>query len=87
MAAIQHSIGMLAASVIPIVILLLGVSHVVDDEIAIWAALIVDTVLLGVLGWFAVARWSPHFWVRITSALITAAFGGIIALLKALVHH
>ena len=85
-AAVRHSIGMLAASVIPIVILLLGVSHILDDEVAIWAALTVDTVLLGVLGWFSIARWSSSFWVRILSALITAAFGGVIALLKALVH-
>jgi hypothetical protein len=86
-AAAWRSLGMLVASVIPIVILLLGVSHVIDDDTAIWTALIVDTVMLGILGWAAIARWSTRFWVRLASALITAAFGGVLALLKAFVHH
>jgi hypothetical protein len=86
-AAAWRSLGMLVASVVPIVILLLGVSHVIDDDTAIWTALIVDTVLLGILGWAAIARWSTRFWVRLGSALITAAFGGVLALLKAFVHH
>ncbi|MFT3799551.1 hypothetical protein [Microbacterium sp.] len=86
-AAIRHSQGMLLASVIPLVVLLLGVSHLIDDDVAIWAALLVDTLLLGVLGWLAVAHWTSKFWVRLTSALTTAAFGAIIVLLKALIHH
>jgi hypothetical protein len=86
-AAVWRSLGMLVASVIPIVILLLGVSHLIDDDTAIWTALIVDTVLLGILGWAAIARWSTRFWVRLGSALVTAAFGGVLALLKAFVHH
>ncbi|NNC11632.1 hypothetical protein HII28_07050 [Planctomonas sp. JC2975] len=86
-AAAAGTVGMLVASVIPLVILLLGVSHFIDDDTAIWTAVIVDTVLLGILGWFAVARWTPHFWARISSALVTAAFGGVLALLKAVVHH
>lgn len=86
-AAFHRSEGMLLVSVIPVVILLLGVSRVVDDDLAIWTALLVDTVILGVLGWFAVARWNPRFWVRLTSALITAGFGGILVLMKAFIHH
>lgn len=86
-AALHHSEGMLVISVIPVVILLLGVSRVIDDDLAIWAALLVDTAILGVVGWFAVARWNPKFWVRITSALITAGFGFILVLLKAFIHH
>ncbi|GAB3390349.1 hypothetical protein GCM10027568_14130 [Humibacter soli] len=87
LSAMQHSLGMLAASVIPIVILLLGVVHLLNDQVAIWAALLVDTLLLGILGWFAVSRWSPSFWVRLASALTTAAFGGVLSLLKAVIHH
>ncbi|QDZ16734.1 hypothetical protein FPZ11_06120 [Humibacter ginsenosidimutans] len=87
LAAAKRSIGMLVASVIPLLILLLGVSHVIDDDAAILTALAVDTVLLGVLGWLAVARWTPSFWVRMGSALVSAAFGAVIALLKALVHQ
>lgn len=84
--AFHHSEGMLIVSIPPIVMLLLGVLEVVDDDIAIWTALIVDAVILGTLGWFAVARWNPRFWPRLTSALITAAFGGVLAALKAFVH-
>lgn len=86
-AALHHSEGMLLVSVAPLAVLLLGVTRVVDDEVAIWSALAVDTVLLGALGWFAVARWNPRFWPRMLSALITAAFGGVLVALKALIHH
>lgn len=86
-AAVRHSLGMLVVSVPPIVVLLLGVTKVFDDEAAIWTALIIDTVALGLLGWFAVSRWVHGFWPRLASALVTAAFGGVIVLLKAVIHH
>jgi hypothetical protein len=50
-------------------------------------ALTVNTVMLGALGWIAVARWSTHWLPRILSALTTAAFGGVLILLKAVIHH
>lgn len=86
-AALWHSSGMLVVSVPPIVILALGVTEVFDDQTAIWTALIVDTVALGVLGWLAASRWLDGFWPRLLSALVTAAFGGIIVFLKAVIHH
>ena len=45
------------------------------------------TVILGILGWIAVARWSTHWLPRILSALLTAGFGGILIALKAVIHH
>ncbi|WP_203581343.1 hypothetical protein [Microbacterium hibisci] len=86
-ASAHQSGGMLLASVPPLVILLLGATRVVDDSSALWAALIVNTLLLGALGWIAVARWSTHWLPRILSAIITAAFGGVLILLKAVIHH
>lgn len=86
-AALHHSEGMLLVSLAPVVILLLGVLRVIDDEVAIWGALTIDTLILGVLGWFAVARWTPRLWPRLGSALLTAAFGGVIILLKSLIHR
>jgi hypothetical protein len=86
-ASARHSSGMLLASVPPLVILLLGTTRVIDDSTALWVALVVNTVLLGTLGWIAVARWSTHWLPRILSALTTAAFGGILILLKAVIHH
>lgn len=83
----RHSLGMLVAAVPPLLILLLGTLRVFDDESAIWAALIVDTVLLAALGWFAVARWTRSVWPRMLSALITAAFGLVLVAMKAFIHH
>lgn len=86
-AAAKQSSGMLIASVAPLAVLLLGTTRVLDDDTALWAALIVNTVVLGALGWTAVARWSTHWGARIIGALLTAAFGGVLILLKAVIHH
>lgn len=83
----HESEGMLLAAIVPLAALLLGVFRVVDDDTAIWIALSLDILLLGVLGWLAVARWTTRFVPRLASAVITAAFGGVIALLKSLIHH
>ncbi len=85
--AIRHSQGMLVVAVVPVLVLMLGVLRIVDDEAAVWTALAVDIVFLAALGWFVVSRWTSRLWPRVASALITAAFGAIIMLLKALVHH
>lgn len=85
--AARRSAGLLVAATPPLVILLLGTTDVIDDVYALWTALIVNTVILGVLGWIAVARWSTHWLPRIVSAVVTAAFGGVLIILKALIHH
>ncbi|MDN3494650.1 hypothetical protein QL996_01805 [Planococcus sp. APC 4015] len=86
-ASVMHSLGMLVAAVPPLVILLMGTTRVFPDDSAIWAALIVDALLLGILGWFAVSRWTRRVWPRLASALITAAFGLVLVALKAFIHH
>lgn len=85
--SMRQSSGMLLAAVVPLVILLLGAADVVADSTALWTALVVNTVLLGALGWVAVSRWSTHWAPRLLSALITAAFGGVLIVLKAVIHH
>ncbi|MGN6218267.1 MAG: hypothetical protein ACTHNQ_02095 [Microbacterium sp.] len=85
--AARESSGLLVASVVPVVILFLGTSHVIPDVVANWAALIVNTILLAVLGWIAVGRWRPRFTARLLGALIAASFGVILILLKAFVTH
>ncbi|GEM_PF-719706 len=84
---VSESIGMLVVSVLPIGLLLLGVTGILRHDDAVWLALAVDAVLLGVLGWVIAARRSPRFWVRLGGAGLTAAFGGVLILLKAFVHH
>jgi hypothetical protein len=86
-AAAHQSSGMLLAAVAPLIVLLLGTTHLIEDDTALWAALIVNTLILGALGWLAVSRWSTHWLPRIISALVTAAFGGVLILLKAVIHH
>jgi hypothetical protein len=86
-AATRQSVGMVIAAVAPLFVLLLGATRVVEDDTALWIALIVNTLILGGLGWVAVARWSTHWWPRLLSALLTAAFGGVLILLKAVIHH
>ncbi|MFT4215541.1 MAG: hypothetical protein QM622_12330 [Microbacterium sp.] len=86
-ASLHHSEGMLLASIVPLLILVLGVSRFIDDEVAIWAALIVDTLLLAILDWLAIARWTRRIELRLAGAATTAAFGVAIVLLKSLVHH
>jgi hypothetical protein len=85
--AVRHSMGMLLVSLAPVAVLLLGVTKAVDDDFAIWCALSIDAIALGILGWLAVAKWTRHFWLRLASALVTAAFGGVLIVLKALLHH
>lgn len=86
-AAARQSSGMLLAAVAPLLVLLLGTTRVIEDATSLWIALIVNTVILGALGWAAVAKWSTHWWPRLLSALFTAAFGGVLILLKAFIHH
>lgn len=86
-AAARGSSGMLAASIPSIVVLTLGTTHVIDDSTANWTALVLNTVMLGVLGWIAVARWTTRWLPRVMSAVITAAFGGVLIGLKAAIHH
>jgi len=84
---VRHSIGMLVLGAVPVVMLALGVIGVLPDTNAVWLALGADVVLLGLLGWFIAAIRTPVLWRRVVSTLVTAAFGGALILLKALVHH
>lgn len=86
-AAARHSRGMLLISLAPVAVLLLGVTRIVPDDLAVWFALLIDAVALGILGWLAVSKWTGRFWLRLASALTTAAFGGVIIGLKVFIHH
>ena len=59
----------------------------VASDTALWGALVVSTLTLAVLGWIAVARWSAHWSARILGAVISAAFGGVLILVKAIISH
>ena len=84
--AVVKSRGLLLSSILPIAVLSLGAFDLLDDSQAIWGALWANTLVLGVLGWIGVARWSTNVWWRLASALTTALFGGFVIVLKAIAH-
>lgn len=81
-----ESTGLFLVGLIPVAILSLGVMGLLRPANAVWLALVIDVVLLGVLGWAVTAVRLPGFWVRLGGALLTAAFGGVIIGLKVLIH-
>lgn len=85
--SMKRSRGLLVSAVFPVFVLTLGTFEILPDAVAIWAALWVNTIVLGVLGFIGVARWTTSFWWRIASALTTALFGGFVIILKAVIHE
>ncbi|WP_336624961.1 MULTISPECIES: hypothetical protein [unclassified Microbacterium] len=85
-AGIGESLGMLVIGFIPVLVLLLGVLGVLRPVDAVWLALLIDVLLLGFLGWAVTAARLRSPWARLGGAMITAAFGGLIIALKALIH-
>lgn len=83
---LAESIGMIVIGVIPILVLLLGVIGVLRPADAVWLALLIDVLLLGVLGWAVTAARLRNTWARLGGAILTAGFGGMIIALKAFIH-
>ncbi|MEV1131485.1 hypothetical protein [Agromyces sp. NPDC049794] len=84
--SLRRSLGLLASSAIPLVILLLGATRAIPDAYAIWAALWAGVAVLAVLGWIAFARRGASWPVRLAGSLGTAGFGIAMIVLKAVVH-
>ena len=82
----RSSLGFLTSALLPCVILLLGATRVVPDAIAIWTALWLGVVVLGVIGFRIFSLRSDSFTIRILGCLGTAAFGVSMIVLKALIH-
>lgn len=85
-AGIAESLGMLVIGLIPLLVLLLGVAGVLRPVDAVWLALMIDVILLGLLGWGITAARIRSAWARFGGALVTASFGVLIIALKALIH-
>lgn len=83
---VRESAGLLVVGAIPVLVLALGVVGVLRHTDAVWIALAVDGLLLGVLGWFITAARTPRLWARIGGTLLTTGCGALMILLKALVH-
>ena len=84
--SLKHSWGLLAAALIPAVILGLGALGLLSPGAAIWGTLWVDVGILAVLGFLGVSPWTSRFWPRVIGAVCTALLGIVLILLKALIH-
>ena len=84
--AVRETLGMLVAALIPCALLLLGTLRVVPDDLAGWLALWSCVAILGILGYVAFRRRGASVPTRLLGAASTAAFGMLMALLKAIVH-
>ena len=84
--ALNHSWGMLAATLVPIVILGLGVVGLLSYEQAIWGTLWVDVAILAILGFVGISTWTRSIVPRLVGALTTALLGVGLILLKAMIH-
>jgi len=82
----RSSLGFLTSALLPCGILLLGATRVVPDTLAIWTALWLGVVILGVIGFRIFALRSESWLVRILGSLGTAAFGLAMIVLKAVIH-
>ncbi len=84
--SLRRSVGFLISAVPPLIVLLLGALRIVPDQAALWAALWLGVVILGVLGYSAFALRRSSWPIRIFGCLGTAAFGVVMIVLKAVIH-
>lgn len=81
--ALDHSWGVLASAVIPLVVLLFGVVQVLSDADALWATLWACVAVLGVFGYTSSVSWTRHLSIRIASGTVTAVLGVLVIAMKA----
>lgn len=86
-AALKRSWGLLASAFVPLSILLLGATEVVPDAVAIWSALWAGIAVLAVLGYVMFLRRGASLPIRLLGGVVTAGFGMLMMLLKAIVTH
>ncbi|MEP6481163.1 MAG: hypothetical protein ABJA94_04060 [Rhodoglobus sp.] len=81
-----HSSGMLYAAILPSLALLLGVFNLISADDAVNLALLVGTVVLGLLGFYAFSQRKRGIIIRILGGLGTAMFGLLMIVLNVVVH-
>lgn len=84
--AARHSGGMIAATLIPVVLLLLGVVGIVSEWTAYYLALWSGVVILAFIGYANSARNHGSVARRLAGAAVTACLGLIVIGLSTLVH-
>lgn len=84
--ALQETWPIAGASVLPILILLVAEVAGASLRNAAWVALASTGVLLTAYSYLAGVRSGLGLWGRLASAAVGAGIGGLVALLKALLH-
>jgi hypothetical protein len=84
--SLRRSLGFLISAIPPSFVLLLGALRVVPDQLALWVALWLGVIILGVIGYSAFALRGSSWPIRILGCLGTAAFAVPMILLKAVIH-
>lgn len=84
--SLRHSLGMLTSASVPALILVLGTTRIIPDDIANDVALWSGVVILAFLGYVAFLRRGSSHLVRIVGALATASFGLAFVVMKAFIH-
>lgn len=80
--ALARSVGLLIATIPPLVFLTVGLFGFTDGLIAYWIALWVEVGILFVLGWLAFSQRGVRWYWRLCGAAATAGFGLLIIVLK-----
>lgn len=84
--SLNHSWGMLGATLVPIIVLGLGILGLLSYEQAVWGTLWLDVAILAWLGFIGVSSWTPKLLPRLAGAAGTALLGVGLILLKAMIH-
>ena len=84
--AVRHSSGLLLAAVVPVIILGLGASGLVDENLAYYLALYVGVGILFLLGLLAFVERGARWYFCLLGGVCTALLGVLVILLKAIFH-
>lgn len=84
--AIRDSSGMLYASALPSVPLILGAFSIMSTDDAVSLSLLIAMIVLGALGYNALGERGKHPVLRVLGAIGTATFGFLVIVLNIAVH-
>lgn len=84
--AVNDSSGMLYASVLPSVPLVLGAFSIMTTDDAVSLSLLIAMIVLGALGYNALGERGKHPVLRVLGAIGTAFFGFLVIVLNIAVH-
>lgn len=82
---LDGSVGLLIATLPPLLSLLLGDLGVLPVSVAYWSALWVGVVVLAFLGWIAFSGRRVAWYWRVCGTCATAGFGVVVILLRILI--